>query len=75
MSALKIMAVGDSAGVVLPEDVLTRLKLDRSDNLILVGTPDGGCRISPPDPVFEEQMTAARGVMKERSAVLRELAK
>ncbi len=69
------MTVGNSAVVILPDDVLTRLKLDKGDNLFLVETPDGGYHIAPPDPVFEEQMTAARKIMTERRAVLHELAK
>ena len=75
MHQMKINAIGNSAGVILPKDVLARLKVDKGDTLFLVETPDGGYRITPHDPVFEEQMTVARRLMKERRAVLRELAK
>lgn len=74
MQNLKITAIGNSAGVILPKEVLARLKVDKGDTLFLVETPDG-YRITPHDPVFEEQMQVARRIMKERRAVLRELAK
>lgn len=74
MIQVKISAVGNSAGVILPKDVLARLGVEKGDNLFLIDTPDG-YRISAYDPVFEEQMGVARRVMKERRAVLRELAK
>ena len=75
MQHLKITAIGNSAGVILPKDVLARLKLDKGDTLFLIETADGGYRITPYDPVFEEQMTVARQVMADRRAVLHELAK
>ena len=74
MQMLKITSVGNSAGVILPKEVLARLKVDKGDSLFLVETTDG-YRITPHDPIFEEQMTVARRIMKERRAVLRELAK
>lgn len=74
MQNLKVTAIGNSAGVILPKEVLARLKVEKGDTLFLIETPDG-YRITPHDPVFEAQMTAARAIMKERRAVLRELAK
>jgi putative addiction module antidote len=74
MQMLKITTVGNSAGVILPKEVLARLKVDKGDSLFLVETTDG-YRITPHDPVFAEQMAVARQIMKERRAVLRELAK
>jgi putative addiction module antidote len=75
MQHLKITSVGNSAGVILPKDVLARLKLDKGDTLYLIETADGGYRITPHDPDFEAQMAVARQVMKDRRAVLHELAK
>lgn len=74
MQLLKITAIGNSAGVVLPKDVLSRLKLEKGDTLYLVETPDG-YRLTPHDPEFEVQMAAAKAIMKKRRAALRELAK
>jgi putative addiction module antidote len=74
MHALKLTQIGNSVGVILPKEVLARLKLEKGDTLYLTESPDG-MRITPHDPVFEDQMAAARNIMKARRAVLRELAK
>ena len=74
MHALKLTQIGNSVGVILPKEVLARLKLEKGDMLYLTDSPDG-MRITPHDPVFEDQRQAARHIMKSRRAVLRELAK
>lgn len=74
MHALKLTQIGNSVGVILPKEVLAKLKLEKGDTLYLTDSPDG-MRITPHDPVFEDQMQSARDIMKARRAVLRELAK
>lgn len=74
MHALKVTQIGNSVGVILPKELLARLKVEKGDTLYVTETPDG-VALHPYDPVFEEQMKAARAVMKKRRAVLRELAK
>ena len=74
MRVLKLTAIGNSMGVVLPKDVTARLKVEKGDSVFLTETPDG-YRITPYSPAFEEQMTAARKIMKKRRNALRELAK
>jgi putative addiction module antidote len=74
MVKLKVTTVGSSAGIVLPKEVLSRLKVAKGDSLFLTDSPDG-VRITPYDPDFEEQMSLARRFMRERRDVLRELAK
>jgi len=61
-------------GVVLPKDAVNRLKVAKGDSVYLTESPDG-YRLTPYDPAFEQQMSVARGIMKKRRAVLRELAK
>ena len=74
MIELKLTAVGNSVGVVLPKEALARMNLDKGDRLYLTETPDG-YRLTPYNPEFEAQMTAARKIMKKRRSALRELAK
>ncbi len=74
MHALKLTQIGNSVGVILPKEVLARLKLEKGDTVYLTDSPDG-VRLTMSDPAFEEQMKAAREIMKSRRAVLRELAK
>ncbi|MEW6099896.1 MAG: AbrB/MazE/SpoVT family DNA-binding domain-containing protein [Pseudomonadota bacterium] len=74
MIALKLTQIGNSVGVILPKEVLARLKVEKGDTLYVIDSPDG-VRLTPHDPEFEAQMEAAREIMKRRRAVLRELAK
>ncbi len=74
MVKLKLTTVGSSTGVVLPKEVLARLKVEKGDTLFLTDSPDG-YRITPYDPEFEQQMELARHVMRDRRNVLKELAK
>ena len=74
MSAIKVTQIGNSAGVILPKEILARLKVEKGD-MLYVTELDDGVQLRIYDPEFEAQMAAARGVMKRRRQVLRELAK
>ena len=74
MTTLKLTQIGNSLGVILPKEFLTKMKLEKGDEMFVTDTP-GGLRITIHDEEFEEQMKAAREIMKENRAVLRELAK
>ena len=74
MFSLKLTQIGNSLGLILPKEVLTRLKLEKGDEIFITEAPEG-YRITPHNPAFEAQMKAARNIMKRRRAVLRELAK
>jgi len=71
---LKVTTVGSSSGVVLPKEVLTKLRVVKGDFIFLTESPDG-FRITPYDPEFEEDMALARQVMRRRRDLLHELAK
>jgi putative addiction module antidote len=71
---LKITRIGNSLGVILPRDLLTRLKLDKGDSVFVTETPDG-YHLSPYDPAFAEQMQTARDLMKKRRNAVHELSK
>lgn len=74
MYALKLTTVGSSTGVVLPKEVLGRLKVAKGDVIYLTETPDG-FRLTPYDERFAQQMNAAEKIMRENRDVLRALAK
>ena len=74
MSALKLTQIGNSVGVIFPKELLARLKLEKGDSLF-VSEAANGFMLSTYDPKFEQQMTEARRIMKNRRAVLHELAK
>ena len=70
---LKITAIGNSAGVILPKELLARLRVDKGDELHALETPDG-IRLTTYDPVLAAQMDVAEQVMREDRQLLRKLA-
>lgn len=71
---LKLTKIGNSVGMILPKETLTRMKVGQGDQVWLTEVPDG-YHVTPYDPDFGEQMVAARKIMKKRRGALRELAK
>lgn len=71
---LKVRKIGNSAGVVLPKDLLAHLDVKIGGALSVIKTPHG-IELSARDPEFEARMAVAREVMARRKLALRELAK
>ena len=74
MHALKLTQIGKSVGLILPKDVLARLKLEKGDTVYLTDAP-GSISISPNDPTFEEQLVLGREFMREYRDTFNALAK
>ena len=70
---LKITTIGNSAGVVLPKELLARLRVEKGDSLYATEIPDG-IKLVPYDPEFEKQMRIAEQVMRQERDLLRKLA-
>lgn len=70
VKTLKLTRIGNSTGVVLPREILDKLRVERGDVLSVVETPDG-VELTPYDPEFASQMEAAERVMREDRDVLR----
>lgn len=74
MIKVKVTAIGNSMGIVLPKEVLSKLKASKGDELYLVDSPEG-LTLTPYQQDFENQMKAAESVMKKYRNALHELAK
>jgi len=74
MSSLKLRQIGNSLGVVLPKDVLSRLRVVEGDTLHVVETPNG-IVLSTLDPKVAEQLEAGRDIMHRYRNTLAALAK
>lgn len=74
MTALKLTTVGNSTGVILPKEVLEKLRVSRGDKIYLVEDQDG-YRLTPYDEEFVKQMEAAESIMREDRDVLKVLSK
>lgn len=72
--ALKIRKIGNSLGVVLPKEVLARLRAGEGDDLHVVETPDG-IELQAYDPELQRQLEAGRAVARQYRNALRQLAK
>jgi putative addiction module antidote len=70
---LKITSIGNSAGVILPKELLARLRVEKGDELYALETPDG-IRLTAFDPELARQMDVAEKIMREDRHVLRKLA-
>jgi putative addiction module antidote len=69
---LKITTVGSSAGIVLPKELLARMRLSKGDVLYATELPDG-IKLAPYDPAFEQRIQTAEKVMREDRTLLRKL--
>ncbi len=69
---LKVTAIGNSTGVILPKELLEKLRVSRGDELMVHETPDG-ILLSPYDAEFARQMEVAEGIMRRRRSLLRKL--
>jgi putative addiction module antidote len=70
---IKVITVGNSAGVILPKELLARLRLEKGDALFATELPDG-IKLTPYDPTLDGQMAVAEKVMRKRRTLLRKLA-
>ena len=80
-TALKITKIGNSAGVILPKELLARLRARVGDTLFVSEAPDAvWLTAADPDfaakmPDFTVKMEAAEAIMREDRDILRVLAK
>ena len=70
----KLSKIGNSVGVILPKELLAKLRVGLGDTVYFTETPDG-IRMTPSDPQFEAKMAAAEAIMREDRDILKVLAK
>jgi putative addiction module antidote len=73
-TTVKLTTVGSSTGLVLPKEILERLRVSKGDLLHVIETPNG-IELTPYDPEFAAQLVVAEEVMRADRNVLKELAK
>ena len=70
---LKVTNIGNSAGIILPKELLEKLRVGKGDQLFVTETPNG-IEISAHDAEVERQMEIAEQVMRDNRNLLRKLA-
>jgi putative addiction module antidote len=73
IAKLKITSIGNSAGVILPKEVLEKLRVGKGDTLFLTETPMG-YELAPLDTKIQRQMEVAERVMRDNRNLLHKLA-
>jgi len=72
-TAVKVISIGNSSGIILPKETLARLNVQKGDTLYITEGPQG-IRLAPFDEEFSRQMETAREIMRENRDVLQRLA-
>jgi putative addiction module antidote len=73
INTLKLTNVGNSVGVILPKELLSKLRVDKGDTLYVIETPEG-IELTAYRPDFAAQMDAAEEIMRDNRDVLKKLA-
>lgn len=74
MVELKVTQVGNSLGIILPKDILSKLGVSKGSKITLVEQPKG-FYLSSFDPEFSKAIEAAQEGMARYKNALSELAK
>ncbi len=75
MTALKLTQIGNSVGVILPKEVLARMKLGKGDTVYLTDAANDGITLTPYDPELEKQIKLGREFMHDYRDTFHQLAK
>jgi putative addiction module antidote len=70
---LKITTIGNSTGIILPKELLEKLRVSKGDTLFAIET-SRGIELTAYNPEVAEQMKLAEQVMREDRDALRKLA-
>lgn len=73
VTTVKITAIGNSAGIILPKELLEKLRVSKGDTLTVTETPDG-LNLNPYSEKVARQMEVAEQVMRNNRNMLRKLA-
>ena len=73
--SLEIKRIGNSTGLILPKELLARLRLKQGDRVIATEGPGGTLTIAPYQEDDAEALRIARELMSEYAETFRALAK
>lgn len=74
MTALKLTQIGNSVGVILPKEVLARLRVAKGDTVFVTDAANG-VMLTPYDPTLDQQLEIGREFMREYRDTFHQLAK
>jgi putative addiction module antidote len=71
---LQVKKIGNSLGLILPKELLARLKLAEGDKLYVVEQTERGIKLSPYDPKHVKAMEIARRSFRKYADTYKALA-
>jgi putative addiction module antidote len=74
-AAVQIREIGNSTGIILPKELLARLKLQAGDVLHVTELTERGIQLSPYDPKHAKAMEIARRAFRRYADTFKALAK
>lgn len=74
-SVLHIKKIGNSVGLILPKELLARLRLKEGDALHVVEQTERGLKLTPYDPKHAKAMKIARRAFRTYADTFKTLAK
>ena len=74
MIKLKVRKIGNSLGVVLQKEAIARLNTKDGAPLFLIEASEGGYRLTPHDPAFQQKMSKADDIISRYRNTLHVLA-
>lgn len=74
-NVLQIRRIGNSVGLILPKEMLARLKLQEGDKLYCIEQPERGLKLTPYDPKHAKAMDIARRSFRKYADTYKALAK
>jgi putative addiction module antidote len=69
----KIIAIGNSAGIILPKETLARLNVEKGDTVYLIENP-AGLQVTPYDEEFGAKMEVADRIVRRYRDAFKKLA-
>ncbi|WP_439545565.1 AbrB/MazE/SpoVT family DNA-binding domain-containing protein [Sandarakinorhabdus sp.] len=75
MHQLKITAIGNSAGIILPKELLARLGVEKGDSIELHDDGQGGLRIVKSGDAYAAAMAAGLDCFERYPQTMADLAK
>lgn len=74
-NVLVVRKIGNSLGVILPREIVARMRVEAGDNLQVVEQPERGIQLTPYDEKHQKAMEIARKAFREYANTFKALAK
>ena len=74
MTRITVRKFGRSLGILLPKEVIRRLRAKEGERLLLIEVEEGDYRLTSYEPAFGKKMKKAQAIMSRYRNTLRALA-